>query len=50
MPPDEFVRRLIAEGVLQFGDFALKSGRRSPYFFNLGAIDHGVAFDWLGSA
>lgn len=50
MAPDEFVRRLMAEDVLQFGSFVLKSGRRSPYFFNLGAIDRGGAFQWLGSA
>ena len=47
---DAFVRWLIAEDVLQFGEFELKSGRRSPYFFNLGAIDNGVAFDRLGAA
>ena len=47
---DAFVRWLIAEDVLQFGEFELKSGRRSPYFFNLGAIDNGAAFDRLGTA
>lgn len=47
---DAFVRWMIAEDVLQFGDFELKSGRRSPYFFNLGAIDNGAAFDRLGAA
>ena len=45
-----FVRWMIAEDVLQFGEFELKSGRRSPYFFNLGAIDNGAAFDRLGAA
>lgn len=45
-----FVRWMIAEHVLQFGDYELKSGRRSPYFFNLGAIDNGAAFDRLGGA
>ena len=47
---DGFVRWLMAEDVLQFGTFELKSGRRSPYFFNLGAIDNGAAFDRLGTA
>lgn len=47
---DGFVRWLMAEDVLQFGTFELKSGRRSPYFFNLGAIDNGAAFDRLGAA
>ena len=28
----------IAENVLTFGDFILKSGRRSPYFFNTGKL------------
>ncbi len=50
MDRDAFVRWLIAEDVLQFGEFRLKSGRLSPYFFNLGAIDHGAAFDRLGRA
>ena len=50
MDADAFVRWMIAEDVLQFGDFELKSGRRSPYFFNLGAIDNGAAFDRLGAA
>lgn len=29
-------------GVLRFGKFTLKSGRQSPYFFNLGAVSSGV--------
>lgn len=29
--------------VLQFGEFTLKSGRQSPYFFNLGKISTGAA-------
>ena len=42
---------LLIEGqVLQFGDFELKSGRRSPYFFNLGAISGGRAIEALGEA
>ena len=41
---------LISEEVLQFGDFVLKSGRQSPYFFNLGAIDSGAAIAALGEA
>ncbi len=50
MDTDAFVRWLMAEDVLQFGEFELKSGRLSPYFFNLGAIDNGAAFDRLGVA
>jgi orotate phosphoribosyltransferase len=42
---------LLAEaGVLRFGDFTLKSGRRSPYFFNLGALCSGSAIQALGEA
>jgi len=41
---------LISEEVLQFGDFVLKSGRQSPYFFNLGAINTGAAITALGEA
>ena len=34
--------------VLKFGQFTLKSGRQSPYFFNAGAFDSGVALATLG--
>ncbi len=37
-------------GVLQFGQFTLKSGRQSPYFFNLGQIASGIALARLGRA
>ena len=36
------VKFLIDSGVLLFGDFQLKSGRESPYFFNLGSINTGL--------
>jgi orotate phosphoribosyltransferase len=36
--------------VLRFGRFTLKSGRESPYFFNLGAISSGVALARLARA
>ena len=38
------------QGVLRFGDFTLKSGRISPYFFNLGRIASGAALARLGRA
>lgn len=44
------VHLLVESGVLTFGDFTLKSGRRSPYFFNLGALNTGVAIQRLGEA
>jgi orotate phosphoribosyltransferase len=34
--------------VLRFGDFTLKSGRRSPYFFNTGLFDTGARLARLG--
>jgi orotate phosphoribosyltransferase len=43
-----FVRFAIEAGVLRFGDFALKSGRRSPYFFNAGLFDTGARLARLG--
>ncbi len=37
-------------GVLRFGEFTLKSGRKSPYFFNAGLFDSGAALARLGRA
>ncbi len=45
-----FVAEMIERGVLRFGDFTLKSGRKSPYFFNLGSIDDGAGLAMLGGA
>ena len=50
MGADEFLGLLLRENVLRFGDFVLKSGRRSPYFFDLGALSSGPALDRLGAA
>ena len=47
---EHFVAQMIERGVLQFGDFTLKSGRQSPYFFNLGSIDDGAGLAMLGAA
>nr|AIA85421.1 CAZy families GH47 protein [uncultured Leptosphaeria] len=43
-----FTRFLINAGALKFGDFTLKSGRRSPYFINAGAFDTGNLISRLG--
>lgn len=43
-----FLRLAIDQGALRFGDFTLKSGRSSPYFFNAGAFDSGGALAALG--
>ncbi len=50
MDADEFLALLLRENVLRFGEFVLKSGRRSPYFFDLGALNNGPALDRLGAA
>jgi orotate phosphoribosyltransferase len=45
---NEFLDLALASGVLRFGEFTLKSGRVSPYFFNLGQITRGAAMAQLG--
>ena len=39
----DFIDYALRRGVLRFGDFTLKSGRRSPYFFNSGLFDSGAS-------
>lgn len=46
----EFLQFATDSGVLRFGDFTLKSGRRSPYFFNAGLFDTGRRLGRLGDA
>jgi orotate phosphoribosyltransferase len=36
-----FIEFALQSGVLRFGDFTMKSGRRSPYFFNSGLFSRG---------
>lgn len=45
---EQFIRFAIEHEVLQFGDFTLKSGRQSPYFFNAGKFNSGAALQKLG--
>lgn len=44
----EFLDFTIATGVLCFGEFTLKSGRLSPYFFNSGLFNTGESLARLG--
>lgn len=43
-----FIEFAIARGVLKFGEFTLKSGRKSPYFFNAGWFNRGGDLAKLG--
>jgi orotate phosphoribosyltransferase len=45
---NEFLDFAIATGVLCFGEFTLKSGRLSPYFFNSGLFNTGESLARLG--
>ena len=45
-----FINLCLELGVLRFGEFKLKSGRVSPYFFNAGLFNSGGALAELGRA
>ena len=44
-----FTEFLLASQALKFGDFTLKSGRKSPYFINAGAFNDGRKIATLGA-
>ena len=44
----EFIRFALDRNVLRFGEFTLKSGRKSPYFFNAGLFNDGGSLSRLG--
>ncbi|GGB41866.1 orotate phosphoribosyltransferase [Oceanisphaera marina] len=44
----EFIEFAMAKEVLKFGEFTLKSGRSSPYFFNAGLFNSGRDLARLG--
>jgi orotate phosphoribosyltransferase len=44
----EFIEFALDAGVLKFGEFTLKSGRQSPYFFNSGLFNTGRMLAQLG--
>lgn len=43
-----FIEFAIRNDILQFGEFELKSGRKSPYFFNAGQFNRGSRLAELG--
>ena len=44
----EFIDFMVESDVLKFGDFTLKSGRKSPFFMNAGAYVTGSQLKRLG--
>ena len=44
----EFIEFMVESDVLKFGDFTLKSGRKSPFFMNAGAYVTGSQLHRLG--
>jgi orotate phosphoribosyltransferase len=44
----EFIKFLLEEKALTFGDFTTKSGRKTPYFINTGNFNTGLSLSKLG--
>jgi len=44
----QFLEFALARQVLRFGEFTLKSGRKSPYFFNAGLFNNGASLAAIG--
>ena len=45
---EEFIKFMVENGVLRFGEFTLKSGRKAPYFINTGNYKTGKQLQKLG--
>ena len=46
---ESFIEFMVRAGVLTFGDFTTKSGRKTPYFINTGNYKTGAQADGLGA-
>ncbi|MBQ3306058.1 orotate phosphoribosyltransferase [Candidatus Saccharibacteria bacterium] len=46
----DFIQFLLDNGALKFGNFTLKSGRKSPFFMNIGDLNDGAQLLTLASA
>ncbi len=44
----QFIKFMVENGVLKFGEFTLKSGRKAPYFINTGNYKTGTQLARLG--
>ena len=44
----QFIKFMVDNGVLRFGEFTLKSGRKAPYFINTGNYKSGAQLSRLG--
>ena len=44
----QFIKFMVENGVLKFGEFILKSGRKAPYFINTGNYKSGAQLAKLG--
>ena len=44
----QFIKFMVENGVLKFGEFTLKSGRKAPYFINTGKYKSGEQLSKLG--
>ncbi|MBR1875421.1 orotate phosphoribosyltransferase [Candidatus Saccharibacteria bacterium] len=47
---EQFIKFLLDSDALKFGDFTLKSGRKSPFFMNMGKLNDGDQLIELGTA
>ncbi|MCD8373268.1 MAG: orotate phosphoribosyltransferase [Clostridia bacterium] len=45
---EQFIKFMVENGVLTFGEFTLKSGRKAPYFINTGNYKKGAQLAKLG--